>query len=35
LTPQECIDLAYGGVLREKSVICGIVMQHEEANGRF
>jgi hypothetical protein len=23
LTPQECIDLAYGGVLREKSVIAG------------
>ena len=35
LTPQECIDLAYGGVLREKSVICGIVMQNEEAYGRF
>lgn len=24
LTPQECIDLAYGGVMREKSVICGM-----------
>jgi len=23
LTPQECLDYAYGGVLREKSVICG------------
>ncbi|KIM33310.1 hypothetical protein M408DRAFT_326073 [Serendipita vermifera MAFF 305830] len=23
LTPQECIDLAYGGVIREKSVLCG------------
>lgn len=23
LTPQECLDLAYGGVLREKSVLCG------------
>lgn len=23
LTPQECIDLAYGGVLREKAVTCG------------
>lgn len=24
LTPQECIDLAYGGVIREKSVIVGM-----------
>jgi protein phosphatase PTC7 len=24
LTPQECIDLAYGGVLREKAVLCGM-----------
>ena len=24
LTPQECLDYAYGGVLREKSVVCGM-----------
>ena len=24
LTPQECLDHAYGGVLREKSVACGM-----------
>lgn len=23
LTPQECLDLAYGGVLRENDVMCG------------
>jgi hypothetical protein len=24
LTPQECLDYAYGGVLREKAVVCGM-----------
>lgn len=23
LSPQQCLDLAYGGVMRERSVLCG------------